>query len=133
MVTWGESTTDEMYLVGMTYVPYQNGDEDIVIGEDGTTDIIDVSGNFKNKLDPPFPNPTNGEVTLNYYLNKKQNISIELFNVKGQLVKTVLKNNFRQAGEHQIKIDVDHLIAGKYMVRLNGGGVVLSESLVVVK
>ena len=131
-VSWGEGTTDEMYLVGMTYVPYQDGDEDIIIGEDGTTDVIDFSKEKENKLYPPFPNPVNGQVTLNYYLHKSQTISIELLNTKGQMVETVLTKQMQQAGNHFFKFNVEELVDGNYMVRMNGDGLVLSKPLVIV-
>ncbi|MEL6276906.1 MAG: hypothetical protein AAFU03_17535, partial [Bacteroidota bacterium] len=58
-VTWGEGTTDEMYLVGMSYVPYQAGDEDIVIGGGVTTSTEEVFSSNLSQFSPPFPNPTN--------------------------------------------------------------------------
>jgi len=44
-VTWGETTYDEMFIVGLNWVPYQEGDEDIIIGEDSTTGIEEVLSN----------------------------------------------------------------------------------------
>ena len=49
LVTWGEGTTDEMYLVGTRFVPYHDGDENIVIGEDQTTS----TGNHRWNLRQP--------------------------------------------------------------------------------
>ena len=39
---WGEGTTDEMYLVGITFVPYQSGDENIILDSDLLTNSNDV-------------------------------------------------------------------------------------------
>ena len=35
-------TFDEMFIIGLNWVPYQAGDEDIIIGEDPTTGIEEL-------------------------------------------------------------------------------------------
>ncbi len=129
-MTWGEGTTDEMYLVAMSYVPYQAGDEDIVVGEIPTK-VTEINNDTKDKLYPPFPNPTNGMVTMNCYLHQKQEVSIELFDVKGMLVKTVARNAVYKAGNHKIEFNTEELPAGTYMIRLTGEDILLAKSLVV--
>ena len=73
----GETTTDEMFIVGLNWVSYQAGAEDIIIGEDASTGIEEVLLNSVMYLYSPFPTPASGAVTLNYYLDKKQNIIME--------------------------------------------------------
>ena len=51
----------------------------------------------------PFPNPTSGVVTLNYYLDKRQNISIELFDIKGTLVNTAVSRAVHESGNHKVE------------------------------
>jgi len=51
-VFWGDGTTDEMFFVPFRYVSYENGDEDIYLGDfdiligdmngDGSLDVLDV-------------------------------------------------------------------------------------------
>ena len=130
-VSWGEGTTDEMYLVGMSYVPYQEGDENIVIGENISTGIEEVISNSEIQLYSPFPNPTRDAVVLNYYLNKKQKVSIELFDMKGVLVKTVVGQTIHQSGNHVKEFNVDNLPNGTYTIRLKGEDVVLTKPLVI--
>ena len=38
--SWGEGTTDEMYLVGLRYVDYEEGDEEIIVGEELSTSCL---------------------------------------------------------------------------------------------
>jgi len=114
----------------MSYVPYQAGDEDIVVGEIPTK-VAEINKDTKDKLYPPFPNPTNGMVTMNCYLHQKQEVSIELFDVKGMLMKTISRNTVYKAGNHKIEFSTEELPAGTYMIRLTGEDILLAKSLVV--
>ena len=46
-----------------------------------------------------YPNPFNPETNIRYYLNSDSNVSLEVFNIKGQKVKT-LDKGFRKTGEY---------------------------------
>ena len=130
-LTWGETTTDEMFIVGLNWVPYQAGDEDIIIGEDNiTTGIEEVVSNSGMYLYSPFPSPTRGGVTLNYYLDKRQNIIIALFDIKGTLVNTVVSRALHQAGNHKVEFNVGHLPDGDYTIRLGGEEGILTKPLI---
>jgi hypothetical protein len=48
-----------------------------------------------------FPNPFNPETTINYSLKENTKVSLNIYNIKGQLVK-VLVNDFQDAGEHSV-------------------------------
>ena len=79
----------------------------------------------------PFPNPTSGAFTLNYYLDKRQDISIELFDTKGTLVNTVVSRAVHQPGNHKLEFNVGHLPNGNYTIRLSGEEGVLTKPLIV--
>ena len=130
-VAWGEGTTDEMYLVGTAYVPYREGDEEIVIGETQPTNTSDVQYDQGNWLRSPFPNPSNGEVSLIFYLQERQNINLDLLDIKGRLVRNIVQNNTRAAGEHTNVFNVGDLPAGVSTVRLHGPNVNLTKPLLV--
>ena len=130
-VTWGEGTTDEMYLVGMTYVPYRDGDEDIIMGQGITTDIEEVVSEGGSRLFLPFPNPASEQVLINFYLHESQAINMELIDVKGKVVKTIQKSSIYPAGNHNIEFDVKDLSTGIYTIRLGNTAMVLSRPLVV--
>ncbi len=48
-----------------------------------------------------YPNPFNPETTLSFYLPENQSIELGIFNIKGQLVKTLTKDHY-PAGNHKI-------------------------------
>lgn len=132
-VSWGEGTTDEMYLVGITYVPYQEGDEDIIIGSDTPTSVEDSSTKERSQLFDPFPNPGNETIILNYYLHESQTISIDLFDINGSLVKTILQQAKHSSGNHKVEFNVEALPDGIYSLRLSSGEMRISKTLVVAK
>lgn len=51
-----------MLSISLNWVPYHEGDEDIVIGEDNTAGIEEVISNSGMHLYSPFPNPTDSDV-----------------------------------------------------------------------
>lgn len=132
-VSWGEGTTDEMYLVGIGYVPYQEGDEDIIIGEEPVTSATDLSISSGNLLYPPFPNPSNGAVALSYYLEQSQAVRIELFDLKGVLVKTIIPFGNHPAGNHKVEFSVNPMPSGVYTIRMSNTQTILTELMMVTK
>ena len=134
VVTWGEGTTDEMYLVGTSYVPYLEGDENLPIGEDLTTSVAEESvRQSASHLFPPYPNPGSDRVVLNYYLPESQNISIELFDAKGTPVQNILQMNRYSSGNHKVEFNVRELPSGIYTIRLGNAEMALSRPLVISK
>lgn len=131
-VSWGDGTTDEMYLVGLSYVPYQVGDENILIGEDVTnTDELELVA--QNQLFAPFPNPTNGEVVIDFYLMSAQSVNLEVFDLEGRLVLDVLENVRYTAGRQQAVFNTQYLSEGVYSIRLSNEQMKLTKTLVVAK
>jgi hypothetical protein len=61
-ISWGEGTADEMFYLPLIFVPYQIGDENLILD-----DILNNSGEgffefAKTRLYPVAPNPSSGEV-----------------------------------------------------------------------
>ncbi len=133
MVSWGEGTADEMYLVGISYVPYQEGDEDIIIGDGLTSSINDVEIASKNRLFDPFPNPTSDRVVLSYYLDNSQEIDIELYDSKGALALSIVDKKRHIAGNHKLEFKTGGLSVGLYSVRMRAEGRVYTRSLVLTR
>lgn len=47
------------------------------------------------------PNPFNPETTISFFLPENMRVSVEVFNIKGQLIKTLL-NDYRSAGDNYV-------------------------------
>ena len=53
-------------------------------------------------LQPNYPNPFNPETTIRYALAEASNIELRIFNVRGQLVRTLAKGH-QKAGFHTVR------------------------------
>lgn len=131
-VRWGEGTADEMYLVGTNFVFYEEGDENIVIGSGSTTSLEEVESQSGSRLFSPFPNPAQDQVIMQYYLDESQSLKLELFDVKGNLIQTLSKEEKHLPGNHRIEFGVASLAAGVYVVRMSNANTVLATKSIVV-
>jgi hypothetical protein len=68
-----------------------------------------------------FPNPTNGLTNLNYTLSKRADVSAEVYNSEGKLVKTLFNVSKQYEGIYQNGIDLSELANGIYIIRLRIG------------
>ena len=120
-----------MYLVGMEFVPYREGDENIVIGADPTTSTTNNLSQSGHHLYFPYPNPARDEVTLSFYLKEGQPINIEVFDAKKTLVQSIVDGDQFTPGNHKITFEVSQLPAGIYTVQMSNNGMRLSRPLVI--
>jgi hypothetical protein len=67
-----------------------------------------------------YPNPFNPSTTIEYALPQNAQVTLKVYNVIGQEVKT-LANGVEPAGVHSIKFDATNLTSGVYFYRLQAG------------
>ncbi|MEO5643059.1 MAG: T9SS type A sorting domain-containing protein [Bacteroidia bacterium] len=133
-VSLGEATTDEMFIVYYAYLPYQLGDEDIVI--DSTVSVQEHS--FADliitpQLYEPYPVPSaNGEnVTVSFFLPNKTAIKMELFDVTGKVIAVPVNGIETSAGFGKAQVNTSGLAKGTYIVKLTADGIVKTKSLII--
>jgi len=126
-VSWGESTTDEMYLTYFSYVPYQTGDENIAIS---TPNELAIQ-RMKTKMYPVYPNPASGEVKLAYMLGESSDVAINLLDLNGKRVKNLLEGKRYLPGQHQISFSTAGLSPGVYLIQLTTGQEQSHQKLIV--
>jgi hypothetical protein len=80
-----------------------------------------------------YPNPFNGETLLAYTLAKDGPVTIEIFNLNGQRVQTVVQDEFQTAGTHQRKWKAEGVGSGVYFYRLVASDGVYSGKTVVMQ
>ena len=69
------------------------------------------------KLNQNFPNPFNPSTVISYDIPKSGIVSLKIFNVLGQLVKTLV-NQSQTAGTHQVTFNANSLSTGVYFYSL---------------
>ncbi len=79
-----------------------------------------------------YPNPFIPETTIRFGLPKTSIVTLEVFNLLGQKVSTLI-NESQPAGNYQLKLNAADFVSGVYVYRLTAGGQVFSRKMVVLK
>ncbi len=81
------------------------------------------------ELKQNYPNPFNPSTTITYQLDKTGNVSLEVYDILGKRVATLLDNKTFTAGSHSIRFNARDLVSGVYFYRLilNQNGVPAKE------
>lgn len=128
VMTWGESTTDEMYLCYLQYVVYLPGDESISLP---TLNEEFMMMYPKEQLFPCYPNPANSELVIGYHLLSPHNLSLEVLDTQGKVVERVFEKRSMGSGYHREYFDIGKLGSGTYLYHLYGDGLDQSQRFVV--
>ncbi|MCP4634323.1 MAG: T9SS type A sorting domain-containing protein, partial [candidate division Zixibacteria bacterium] len=83
----------------------------------------------KSKLLGSFPNPFNAQAKISFYLNKPGNASLKIYNIAGQLVKSI-KNDYSDAGVHNITWDASSVASGIYFYKLSIGDQIFKKKMI---
>jgi subtilisin family serine protease len=94
------------------------------------TSVEDESNNIAS-LDI-YPNPANGNATLNFYLAQNNMVSIALFDINGKLVKSIANTKYDR-GYNKLNLSLEGLPAGVYTCKLMCNDFVLNKKLTLLK
>jgi len=79
-----------------------------------------------------YPNPSRGQTVIQYQLPRAADVIFQVYNIAGQLVKTVDEGQ-KPAGYHQIILNENVLSNGVYFYRLTAGSFGATGRLTVIK
>ncbi|MFY0685451.1 MAG: T9SS type A sorting domain-containing protein, partial [Balneola sp.] len=80
-----------------------------------------------------YPNPFNPSTSIAFGLPASGNVTLEVFDLLGRKVATLLHNENRTAGRHTINFDASSLSSGMYIYRLKAGNSVVTKKLTLIK
>jgi hypothetical protein len=83
-------------------------------------------------LDQNYPNPFNPSTTIKFELPKSSHVNLSVFDILGREV-SVLVNERKDAGIHEVKFDGSNLASGVYFYRLQAGDFVATKKLILMK
>ena len=86
----------------------------------------------KSKLITAFPNPFNGETTLNYYLPESGSVHMKLYNIKGQEIWSSSSYN-SVAGPHRTRLTLKDQESGNYFIVIEAQGYRSARKLLLIK
>ncbi|MFA7030002.1 MAG: C25 family cysteine peptidase [Candidatus Cloacimonadaceae bacterium] len=107
-----------------------NGKGNVVSNDDPILPVV-------TELKSNFPNPFNPSTTIAYSIKETTAVRIEIFNVKGQLVRTLV-NEVKTAGNYKIDfdgLDNNHrqLASGIYFCRMQAGNYSKTHKMLMLK
>jgi hypothetical protein len=83
-------------------------------------------------LSSAYPNPFNPTTTIGYQLRINSDVSLEIYNINGQLVETLINQQI-VAGYHEVVWDAKESPSGLYFAKLQAGEFIQSQKLVLLK
>ncbi|MCE1190165.1 MAG: T9SS type A sorting domain-containing protein [Ignavibacteria bacterium] len=92
-----------------------------------------VRGANTFSLADAYPNPFNPSTTVSFSLMQTGNVTLKVYNVMGQVVKTVIDNEARTAGEHSVRVNMSNMSSGVYMYTLTQGSSSITKKFVLMK
>ncbi|MDP8268503.1 MAG: choice-of-anchor D domain-containing protein [Candidatus Tenebribacter davisii] len=92
-------------------------------------DIVELFGNF--------PNPFNPKTSINFNLEKDSNVNLEIFNIKGQLIRTLINEKLSASSYSMIwngKNDIGKTVSsGVYLYKLQADTKQLTNKCILLK
>jgi photosystem II stability/assembly factor-like uncharacterized protein len=79
-----------------------------------------------------FPNPFNGQTTIEFDLPRKTKVTIRIFDISGRQVK-ILQNAILSAGQHRLRMNSDEFASGVYFYRIETPEFTESKKMVLIK
>lgn len=108
------------------------------IGAGTTTVTIDANVSVTEKsiegatLGQNFPNPANGNTSINYTLTEKANVMIQVTDVAGKII-NVMNEGDKVAGTYTVNVNTADLSAGTYFYTLSTEKGTVTKSMNVIK
>lgn len=65
-----------------------------------------------------YPNPFNNTTTITYYLPTRGNVSLDIFDVQGQFIKSLIKKEVMEPGYHSVNWNTNNLHPGIYYYKI---------------
>ncbi len=84
-------------------------------------------------LSQNYPNPFNAITKIAYALPVKSNVTIEIFDLLGRLVNTLVNNEPKDPGYYTITFDATNLASGLYFYRIEAGKFIDTKKMLIIK
>jgi len=92
--------------------------------------ISEISNNVTDMQN--YPNPFSTETRIQFTLKNQEQVSIQLFDITGSLVKEVAKRDY-SAGTHSVTLNASELRAGQYFYSLQTSSSILTRRMIIIK
>jgi hypothetical protein len=119
----------------ITSKPNQPGDTLLIQTTTGISNIVHLP--TKYELYQNYPNPFNPETVIRFSLMKYQLVRLEIFNILGQKIRTLVDNKMN-AGHHEVlwnsRNDNSQAVgSGVYLYRITAGDFIQTRKMILLK
>lgn len=80
-----------------------------------------------------YPNPFNPSTKIEYTLPVEGNVTLKIYNMLGQEVKTLINNELVSAGRHSVTFNAGNLASGIYIYRIQVGDFSSNKKMILLK
>ncbi|WP_299116565.1 reprolysin-like metallopeptidase [uncultured Winogradskyella sp.] len=94
----------------------------------GTTEAVLGDNDFELNDFALFPNPNNGDFTLQFNSNSGKDINLNVYDISGKLV---YNNNYDSTSRFDKQINLNNVSAGIYIMKVNDGDKSVTRKLIV--
>lgn len=94
---------------------------------------ISVGIPAKFNISQNYPNPFNPSTKISFEIPKDSKVSIQLFDMTGRLVGTLLNNENYQAGYYTVQFNGAELASGTYFYRISAGEFTATKKMQLIK
>lgn len=151
--TISDTTSFQSYLMDIEYGAYQLciksvfHDYNNIECYSDSSDIVQINFTASNDnqsiplifgLKQNYPNPFNPKTSISYTLDKPGNLSLNIYNSKGENVRNMINSQVQKAGIYKIEFDgMDNnskpLASGVYFYRLSLGNKIITKKMILLK
>jgi len=113
---------------------YLDAAPDLGASETGLTAIVNnySESSLGYRLEQNYPNPFNSGTNIRFSIPGAGRVIIEVYNLLGQKVKTLL-DNYLAAGIHQVHTEPIDLATGVYLYQIKAGSYVQSRKMILLR
>jgi photosystem II stability/assembly factor-like uncharacterized protein len=87
-------------------------------GDETATSVGSGEQPLRYALEQNYPNPFNPSTSITFELPAKEQVSLEVFDINGKVVRQLLRGQEYAAGKHEVRFDAVSLASGTYFYRL---------------
>jgi len=99
--------------------------DDVTINDDVINNVNNINNNLSVKV---YPNPSNGQFTIDANFNEKQDIKLTIVDISGRVV---YNNMFNGVANINKEIDVKQYTKGMYYIILSNDNIIHQEKIVI--
>lgn len=128
-------TPPQIELPVLGGISYSSTETDEVNHEQNSTEITN-SNLTANDIVPEFkvfPNPSNGEGSFSYELKKQGRVMLELFDMTGSKIKSIVPDQIQHSGKYVVPFNFKDLENGIYFARIIIDGKENHQEIVIAK